>query len=380
MNRIITSLVTISVCINISFAQVTKDAKALYDQGLKLKEENKSTEALEKFRQSISLNTNYTEALYQAGWCQNDLKNYSSAIDYLRKAREVWSLIPKVHFELGYAFEKSGITDSAIKTYNRCIDLKPDYANAYKQLGYIAYNNNDYALALLQFKKYEEAAASGISDYLYWYRKGYSKNALKDYNGAMVTLRKSLEYKPDYINTHLELGFAATKLELNDIALGHFKAAIEIDPKNYKPYNGIGEVYRDNKKDMNEAMAWYRKTLAINPMERKANFGMGYCFNSLLKYSEAIDHLKKAVEAEPNYTTAYVELGYSYFKSGKETDAVLQFNKAISLNPKNENARYYACQLYIKQKNKIMAQKMLNELKELSSRHVTTLQSKVDAL
>jgi len=33
-----------------------------------------------------------------------------------------------------------------------------------------------------------------------------------------------------------------------------------------------GEVYRDNKKDRPEAMAWYKKTLTLNPDERKANY------------------------------------------------------------------------------------------------------------
>jgi len=53
---------------------------------------------------------------------------------------------------------------------------------------------------------------------------------------------------------------------------------------------------------------------------------------------------------------------------------------AISLNPKNENARYYACLMYIKQKNKTKAQKMVDELKAISSKHVATLQPQVDAL
>ncbi len=380
IKRIITLLLACIVCIDISLAQVTKDAQDLYDQGIKLKDERKVKEAFEKFRQALSINANYTEALYQAGWCQNDLKNYNSAIDYLRKAREVWSTIPKVHFELGYAFEKSGNADSAIKCYNRCLDLKPDYANAFKQSGYIEYSRENYVDALVLLTKYEISSKSEITDYLYWYRKGFIQNALKDFKAAKISLQKSLTYKTDYINTYLELGFASTKLVQDEEAIGYFNKAIEIDPKIHTAYNGIAEVYRDNKRDMNEAMTWYRKTLAINPMERKANFGMGYCFNSLTKYYEAIDYLKKAIENEPAYTAAYVELGYSYYKLGKDADAITQFDKAISQNAKNENARYYSCLLYIRVKNKTKAQKVLNELKSLSSKYVTELQPKVNAL
>jgi tetratricopeptide (TPR) repeat protein len=378
--HIISLLAACIVCIHLSYAQVTIEAQTLYNHGLKLKDERKVAEALEKFKQAISINPNYTDALYQAGRCQNELKNYYSAIDYLRKAREVWSVIPKVYFELGYAFEKSGSLDSAIKCYNRCLDLKPDHAAASRQLGYIEFGQEDYANALAHFNKYESALKSEIPDYLYWFRKGYMQNVLKDYNNAKTSLQKSLTYKDNYINTFLELGFAATKLNQDEEAIGYFKKAIDIDSTVHTSYNGIAEVYRDNKKDREQAMTWYRKTLAMNPSEKKANFGMGYCYNSLKKYFQAIDHLKKAIESDPTYTAAYVELGYSYFKLGKDPDAIAQFDKAISQNPKNENARYYACLLHIRVKNKALAQKVLNELKALSSKYVAELEPEVNAL
>jgi hypothetical protein len=50
------------------------------------------------------------------------------------------------------------------------------------------------------------------------------------------------------------------------------------------------------------------------------------------------------------------------------------------LNPKNENARYYAGLVYINQKDKTMAQKMVDELKALNSKNAETLQEKVNKL
>ena len=288
--------------------------------------------------------------------------------------------IPKLHFEMGYAFEKTNKNDSAIYQYNQALQLKSDYASAYKQLAYVYYNQNDNENALKHFSKYEEIYKNPITDYLYWYRKGYVQNALKQYEPAKVSLTKSLESKTDYINTYLELGFASSRLKQDEAAIEYYKKGIELDPKSHVPLNGIAEVYRDNKKDMTEAMTWYRKTLALNPNERKANFGMGYCNNSLNNYPEAIAYLQKAIQQEPDYTAAYVELGYSQYKSGDHSSALTSFNKALSLNPKNENARYYSTLVYIEQNNKGMAQKMVDELKTLNSRHVTTLQEKINKL
>jgi len=371
-----------SIFLFIIFSQTifAQDAVTLYNDGVNLKKENKIKEALEKFKMAIALKPDYTEAIYESGWCQNDLKEYEAAIVNLRKVRPVWPNVPKVFFELGYAFEKTNWIDSAIKAYDQCLELKPDYSSAHKQLAYISYTKEDYPTALEHFSKYELFAKTEIKDYLYWYRKGYTLNTQNDFSGAVIALKESLKYKTNYVNTYLELGFASKKLKLDEEAISNYKQAMELDPKSYIPYNGIGEVYRDNQKDMVMAMSWYQKSLDIKPDERKAHFGMGYCLNTQGKYNDAIIHLKKAIEAEATYTAAYVELGYSHYMIDKYFEAIDYCDKAIALNPKNENARYYKGLVYVSQKNKVMAQKVVDDLNALSSKLAATLKTKVDAL
>lgn len=356
------------------------DAAVLYQDGVRLKEQKKVTEATDKFTQAIAIKPGYTEALYELGWCRNDLKDYKGALDVLRQTLPAWNNIPKVFFEMAYALDKTGNPDSAIYFYNKCLSLKSDYSNAYKQLGYIHYLKNDYITAADHFVKYETNTKSPITDYLYWYRKGFSLNALKTFPEAKLALQKSLEFKSDYINTYLELGFAASRLNEDELAISYYNKAIELDPKSHVGYNGIAEVYRDNKKDMPMAMTWYQKTLAMNPNERKANFGMGYCLNNTSKFSEAIPHLKKAIQMEDTYTAAYVELGYSYYKVANFPEALSNLDKAISLNPKNENSRYYKGLIYITLTNKSKAQEMVDELRSLNSRHTASLEEQVNKM
>lgn len=363
-----------------SFTAGAQDATALYNEGVKLKEAKKPKEAIEKFKQAIAIKPSYAAAHYESGWCYNDTKDYVSAIISLRKARIGWPEIPKVHFELGYAFQKTGMTDSALLCYNRCLQLKSDYSLVYKQLGYINYENEKYEEAISNFGKYESYAKTDINDYVYWYRKGFMQNALKNYNEAKLSLNKSLALNGDYINTYQELGYAATRLKQGDEAIGYFQKAKMIDPKNHVSYNGIAEVYRDIKKDYAEALNWYRQTLTVKADERKACYGIGYCYNSTGKYAEAIPYLKTAVQQEPTYTAAFVELGFSHYRIEKYTEALGYLKTALNLNPKNENARYYAVLIYVKQNNKSEAQKMVNELKALSSKYVDELQKKIDAM
>lgn len=357
-----------------------QDALELYKEGVSLKDQKKPKEALEKFKQALVIRPDYPDALYESGWCQNELRDYTGAIINLRKARNSWSTYPKVHFELGYAFEKTGLTDSAISSYNKCIQLSPTYSGAYRQLGNIYYEKDDYSRSLEYFRSYERNAKTPPSDYSYFYRKGFMLNARSQYDSAKLALTRSLELKKDYVMTYYELGYAATRLKQAEEAIGYFNSAISLDPKSHIPYNGIGEVYRDVKKDMDMAMTWYAKTLQLNSNERKGNFGMGYCLNAQGKYTEAIPYFRRAIASEDTYTAAYVELGYALYKTQSYTEAEKQFLKALQLNPRNENAHFYIITMYVALRDKTNAQKWLNSLRALNSKYVAELEKKVNTL
>lgn len=362
------------------FCSVAQDALALYEEGIQLKSQKKMKEAAEKFKQAALQKKDYSDALYELGWCRNELKDYAGAIQALRQAMPLIGNTYKTNFELGYAFEKTSNYDSAIYYYNKCLLINSNNASVHKQLGYVAYQQENYTKALEHFVNYEKVVKTPVSDYLFWYRKGFMQNATKNYIGSKTSLQQSLEFKTDYINTYLELGFACKNLKENDDAISWYNKAIAIDPKSHIPYNGIAEVYRDNLRDMDMAMSWYQKALDINPNERKANYGKGYCLNSKGSYSAAIPHLRKAIEMEDTYTAAYVELGYSYYKTGNTVDAMTNFNYAIALSPKNENGRYYKGLIYISQKDKTNAQKMVDELKSLNSKNAATLEERLNKM
>lgn len=358
---------------------LSQNTTEIYEQGLKLKSSRKTKEALAKFQEVLKQNPGYYQAQYEMGWCHNDLQNYPAAITALRSAKKDMSTIPKVYFELGYAFEKSTQYDSARANYEKCKSLKPDYSNINKRIAYCYYSEEKHELALTKFIEHSNQKAND-SDYVYWYRRGFTENALKKYEDANKSLTYSKLYKNDYLNTYLELGYANTKLKQDEIAMSYFNKAIELDPKSHVAYNGIAEIYRDNKKELIKAMEWYQKTLTIKPNERKACFGIGYCLNSQQKYAEAVPYLTKAIEQEATYTAAFVELGYSYFKLGKNAEAETNLLKAITLSPSNENARFYLGYLYISQNNKPKAQQMANELKSLNSKNAAPLQEKINKL
>src|ERR1700760_821416 len=81
-------------------------AEEYYNAAVTLEDDNKIDEAITSFKKAVSLNANYTDALYELGWCYNEQGKYSDAMPVLKKATQ-GSSAAKVYFELGYAQQYS---------------------------------------------------------------------------------------------------------------------------------------------------------------------------------------------------------------------------------------------------------------------------------
>lgn len=375
--RILSASISLLI-LNAGFAQTGKTASQYYDEGIKFKDQKKYTEAVGSFKKAISLKTEYKEALYYAGWCSIELKNYDEALTYLQKAKALWPNEPKVYLEIGYALENQGKKEEAKQHYTKCISLKSDYALGYKYLGYIYYDEENYTKALDNLKLYISYEPNSTSDEVY-YRKGYCENELGKYSDAIASLNKANELYPDDASTYNELGYAYRQLENADDALKNYKKAMMLNSKSVAATNGVADVYRDLKNDVTEALKYYLKTLETDPKNKKANYWTGWCYNDQERYNDAIPYLKKAIEIDNKYVSAITELGYSDYALQNYDDALIQFKRSIALE-KTELNLYYSGLCYVGKKQKSEAMKYYDELTKMKSDYAGKLKKKIDAL
>ncbi len=63
------------------------------------------------------------------------LKQYNNAIENYKTGIEIQPNFAHSYFNLGIAFEETGDLETAIGNYEKAISLKPNYAEAYHNLG-----------------------------------------------------------------------------------------------------------------------------------------------------------------------------------------------------------------------------------------------------
>jgi len=349
-----------------------------YSEGVKLKNEQRYSEALNAFKNAIDKNPDNPDALFEAGWLCNELKDYDNAINYLQEAKQL-KPSPNIYFELGYAYENLGRKNEAKENYKISLELFPKYYDADKHLGDIFYSEENYTMALNYYRKYFETTKT--PDTYYYYKAGKCANDLKDYVDALLYLEK---YEPntrkDFAIKYAETGYAYFMTGYNDDAVSAYQKALDANPTYGVALRGLADVYYNNLEDYNKALEYFNLALQNDEENSKdCYYKAGWIYVNQQKYNEATAVLEKAADYDAKDVNTREQLGYAYFMQNKYDEAINQFNKAIEMDNESRVSYFYNGLCYaslnqktnamaaygqLKQINKDDAEKLLKEIKQ----------------
>jgi tetratricopeptide (TPR) repeat protein len=92
-----------------------------------------------------------------------------------------------------------------------------------------------------------------------------------------------------------------------------------------------------NNAEPTKALDYSKQVVAKYPQDERAHSNLGVTLFIQQDYSEAADHLQKAIEINPNFSPAYNMLGYSQRFLGNNEAAEKAFKKYIELVPNDPN-------------------------------------------
>ena len=220
------------------------------------------------------------------GEVYSSLGNHKNAIASYNRAIEVEPNYAEAYNNLGVTLNKLGRNEEAITSLNRAIDLWPNYAEAYNNLGKV----------LIDFGEYKEAVAN---------------------------LNQAIKLWPDYAGAYNNLGNALENLSKYEEAISSYNKAIELNPDDAGTHNNLGNALKGLGK-YEEAISSYNKAIELNPNEAGTHNSLGNALKHLGKYEEAIKIYSKALEFQSNSGGSKLGLSKTYRELG-------DFNKAINV-------------------------------------------------
>lgn len=237
---------------------------------------------------------------------------------------------------LGVLYSQTGHPQKGLSLIEQAIALKPDYAEAHSNLGYILVTLSRYEEAALACRK-AIALKPGYADA--HSNLGNALNALKRHEEAIACYRSALSFKPNYAEAHYNLGVALLALQRNAEAIEHCQKAIELRPNYLDAYNNLGVAFGAMRRHA-EAIVCYRKALALNPNQAGAYCNLAQSLNALNRSDEAIAGYRQALAIDPDFAIAHNNLGNTLRGLNRLDEAIVCYQKAIAIDPDYHSAHW----------------------------------------
>ena len=211
------------------------------------------------------------------------------------------------------------------------LELRKNQEEALRNFGEAYIREGDYTKALGKLLEAEKLYAE---DQHLQYDLGLVYMAKERLDLAIHHFKKAVEIKPDYTPAKNSLGAAYLAQKKWDDAISCFKEItgdlLYVTP--HFPLSNLGWAYY-NKKEYRLAEKYYQDALKIEPRFAIALSGLGKTYIATGRISEAIAALEKAVKNSPNSAELYLDLADAYRLSREYKKAFDAYSKVIELAP-----------------------------------------------
>lgn len=176
-------------------------------------------------------------------------------------------------------------------------------ANIHLGEGTKHYDNGEYEQAIAEFKK---AIKIRPDFYQAYHNLGLAYASLNQYQEAKNSFEKTIQINPDSAETYKSLGKVCIALQKYEDGLSYYTKYIKLNPNDDQVYFDIGMIY--NAQGNTEQMIHYfEEAVRVNPNFAEAYSGLGGTYLHLKQYNKARENLQKAkdlFEKQGNYEAA----------------------------------------------------------------------------
>lgn len=167
----------------------------------------------------------------------------------------------------------------AVDSFEKAIDINPDYAIAHDNLGIALLRLENIEEALVHFtkakqlnadvKSLENFAMRLLPEYAEVYIYAGSLFAQKGkVDEATYYLRKAVELKPDLPQAHYWFALILYQQSYLDEAIIHFAEVVQLQPDNIEAHRKLAEIFT-KKGNIFHALEHYQEILRIDPSNQE---------------------------------------------------------------------------------------------------------------
>lgn len=319
----------------------------LYAQAKAAQSQGDLAGAIARYEEILRIAPRLAPAYNNLGALYFRQRDYQKAAAVLEQGLKISPAMPSASALLGISLYEMAEYDKARPRLEAALRANPNDSNAQMFLAKDLTKLGDYEAAAAQLR---HLAATQASNQEVWYllAKVYMKlseralakmngidpnsvlahelsgemmEAMNNYDGAVVELKKAVEMAPRQPGTHYKLGDAYWSLSQWDSAAEQFQAELAIDPSNCQARWKIGNIALQKNGNPEEALAGITKALSICPNLTDARADRARALMKLDRNQEAVAELEAAVKADPAEPSTHFLLAKAYRALGRAQEA-----------------------------------------------------------
>ena len=159
---------------------------------------------------------------------------------------------------------------------------------------------------------------------------------------------------PHNARAHYNIGIEYTSRGEPEMAITHYRKAIELNPDLEHPYYNLGKVLAERDQNK-EAVSLLQKAVEIKPDYAQAHNNLGSALFKMGRKNDALAAYTRAVEINGEFVEAIKNLGNAYAKVGQTVKAIQTLERAVAIDETFAEAWYLLGNLYMTEKKNDLA-------------------------
>jgi len=305
-----------------------------YKKGVLLNIDEKYEEALECFNRAITLNPGDVENYLDKAISEENLELTNEALKSLEKVIELDNKNDEAYYNLGLIYFRDNNLVRAKECFLRTLKLNEGYKEVYFDLASCCEILKEYNDALIFIDKYLESFPYNENA---WYNRGVFLSAVKRREEAINSFDFALAINDKFAQAWFNKGILLAELGQFHLALESFNNSYKYDPNDANTSFNIANVYNELN-NTEKAIEFYSKTLKINKEYVSAYLGRAQNYFAQGNLSSALKDYESILNIENKLTEAWAGKAVIEYTLGKLYASSLSYKKLIEIEPENFNA------------------------------------------
>ncbi|HFD11213.1 MAG TPA: sulfotransferase family protein [Crenotrichaceae bacterium] len=248
----------------------------------------------------LNKNPHQSDALHLSGLIALNKKQYERAIQKHTQTTTINPDNPIYHYNLGQAYLRANLSDSAVKHLRKAATLKPNMASAHRDLCHILVITGDIKTAISSGKK---AVSLAPEDAVTHYNLAIAYNTFGDFNSSFKSFHKASQLQPDNPRFQFDLGKAYISYGDTVAARKCFKNVIKLQPNQLVAYANMVRITKYDSPEHEDVIQL--KKFLNQPQLSDQNrvdvlFSLGKIYQDCSLYDEAFSYFKEGNKLQDN--------------------------------------------------------------------------------